>query len=153
MSIVCHLRAAFADPGIIKKNMDPPEELDLVEVKYCRKCDLSWKPERAHHCSECGHCIYKMDHHCPWVNNCVGVRNQKYFIQFVGYVGISSALLSLYMVLSFYYLLTEKSKDHMKKSGYPTAFIVSIISFIVGILFSFFTFELMQEQIESIEEN
>lgn len=50
-------------------------------------------------------------------------------------------------------MLTEKSKEHMKKSGYPTAFIVSIISFIVGILFSFFTFELMQEQLESIEEN
>ena len=37
----------------------------------CPKC-CSIKPERAHHCSVCQRCIRKMDHHCPWVNNCVG---------------------------------------------------------------------------------
>ncbi|XP_044765045.1 palmitoyltransferase ZDHHC2 [Coccinella septempunctata] len=53
-------------------------------VRYCDKCRCI-KPDRAHHCSVCGECVLKMDHHCPWVNNCVSFTNYKFFVLFLGY--------------------------------------------------------------------
>ncbi|XP_052893632.1 palmitoyltransferase ZDHHC15 isoform X2 [Anopheles moucheti] len=53
-------------------------------VRFCDKCRLI-KPDRAHHCSVCGVCVLKLDHHCPWVNNCINFTNYKYFILFLGY--------------------------------------------------------------------
>ncbi|ESP00231.1 hypothetical protein LOTGIDRAFT_226027 [Lottia gigantea] len=52
--------------------------------RYCEKCHCI-KPDRCHHCSVCSACVQKMDHHCPWVNNCVGFTNYKFFVQFLGY--------------------------------------------------------------------
>lgn len=33
--------------------------------ELCNKCNLM-RPKRSHHCSRCGHCVRRMDHHCPW---------------------------------------------------------------------------------------
>ena len=51
---------------------------------HCRVCRRT-KPEGAHHCSTCGVCIMHMDHHCVWIANCVGKRNQKLFLLFLLY--------------------------------------------------------------------
>lgn len=53
-------------------------------VRYCHRCVVV-KPDRAHHCSICQRCVLKMDHHCPWVNNCVCFYNYKFFMLFLGY--------------------------------------------------------------------
>nr|XP_020451247.1 palmitoyltransferase ZDHHC2 isoform X2 [Monopterus albus] len=53
-------------------------------IRFCDHCHLL-KPDRCHHCSVCDKCILKMDHHCPWVNNCVGFSNYKFFMLFLAY--------------------------------------------------------------------
>lgn len=59
------------------------DQLLSIERSWCSRCD-GWRPPRAHHCSVCNQCVLKMDHHCPWVANCVGFANYKFFLQFVG---------------------------------------------------------------------
>ena len=116
LAIFTHLRAAFTDPGKIEEGMTPPFQSEFMDMKNCEKCQgrETWKPARAHHCSECDFCVFKMDHHCPWINNCVGHRNMKYFLQFILYIMLASGTLSLLCVLSFYNLLTVGPKEMRK---------------------------------------
>lgn len=65
----------------------------------CKKC-IGPKPARTHHCSVCRKCVLKMDHHCPWFDNCIGFYNHRYFFMFCTFITWACIYLSS---IGFYY--------------------------------------------------
>lgn len=131
LTISSLFKASTSDPGVVPKNIhlietpyqlppgykepvllpgkDGPEaEVDsftCVEIKYCKTC-RNWRMPRTFHCSYCDQCINIHDHHCVWINNCVGERNYRYFFNFI----LFSTFLGFYLItVSFYHLYKEKA--------------------------------------------
>ncbi|KAF9988367.1 hypothetical protein BGZ75_009532 [Mortierella antarctica] len=65
--------------------------------RWCQFCKTV-KPDRCHHCSECNRCVLRMDHHCPWVNGCIGFGNYKYFYLFIFYGSVAALWVAVTMV-------------------------------------------------------
>ncbi|CAI7775611.1 unnamed protein product [Closterium sp. NIES-53] len=74
--------------------------------QLCRRCDPPRaKPPGAHHCSSCGTCVMDMDHHCPFIGNCVGRANQRHFLLFLLSTIISCIYVALMASATLYFLL------------------------------------------------
>merc|ERR1712107_500351 len=82
-----------------------PDDLKDLGYKWCWTCNVI-RPQRAAHCPCCDHCVLRFDHHCPFVNNCIGQRNYAFFIAFVSSV---MCLLIMVMPLSLWWLLVASS--------------------------------------------
>lgn len=94
----------FADP--LNTGEDAPvvpssHSASTSGYRTCKKCSAE-KPPRCHHCSQCGSCILKFDHHCPWINNCVGLNNYRYFVSFLFWTFVGTLYLWLLCAPSVY---------------------------------------------------
>lgn len=96
---LCHVRAVTTDPGSIPSAELWAPKSQTSGFRTCKMCS-GWKPPRAHHCLTCKRCIFRMDHHCPWINNCIGVANQKLFALFLGYTALTAVLTFLMLALA-----------------------------------------------------
>lgn len=92
--------------------------------RTCKKCPAGvdglqpFKPERTHHCSVCKRCILKFDHHCPWLNQCVGLNNERYFLLFLCYLSISCVCVGVWG-----WPLLLKTMDFTKDVSFSLSFL------------------------------
>ncbi|CEM11496.1 unnamed protein product [Vitrella brassicaformis CCMP3155] len=160
MAIVSQLVCMLTDPGAIAKPTPDSENKELESqdnsgMRRCLKCG-GIKPFRAHHCSVCQRCIMLMDHHCPWVNNCVGMYNQKHFLLFLLYVLFMSIHV---MILLIARVVSCASFDYTHKRDYwrarrrnPSPF-QSPIVFFEAIVFGLFTLVMFCDQLSAVFSN
>ncbi|KAJ8770225.1 hypothetical protein K2173_011578 [Erythroxylum novogranatense] len=120
VGVLLFLLTSFSDPGTVKaENVSDflsayPYDNIIYKEKECSTCKIP-KPARSKHCSICDRCVARFDHHCGWMNNCIGERNTRYFLAFLlwhfflcvyGTIGLGLVLAGRLKELRVVYILT-----------------------------------------------
>ena len=122
---------------------DPPIKLIhkgvYKETKICSTCNVV-KPFRSHHCNDCGNCIYRFDHHCPWIGGCVGGRNYIYFFLFLCLLNLKNIFLVVFGIIHIIYIYKDIKEE--EKKFYPdwvAYHLIGLIPTLLTIIFIGFT--------------
>lgn len=82
--------------------------LSITKVFLLKSCTF-FRVARSKHCSLCGFCVVKSDHHCIWINGCVGYRNHRFFFLFL-FVDYLMCLYSFFVILAIFYAEIDRMK-------------------------------------------
>lgn len=95
--LISHLIASLLDPSekeLRKLEVYNVPEFDrnvhahVIENGRCHLCNIHTSSVKTKHCSICNKCVDQFDHHCKWLNNCIGRRNYVAF-----FISVTTALM------------------------------------------------------------
>ncbi|XP_077365452.1 palmitoyltransferase ZDHHC20-B isoform X3 [Festucalex cinctus] len=110
-------------------------------IRYCDRCQVI-KPDRCHHCSACDMCVLKMDHHCPWVNNCVGFSNYKFFILFLAYSLLYCLFIAATVLQYFIKFWTNDLQETHSHAKFHVLFLFFVAAMFCISILSLFSYHL-----------
>lgn len=157
-----YFKACTVDPGKLRTKDQANKGVKLFEYDevlffegyQCKTCKIP-KPARSKHCVVCNVCQEKFDHHCVWINNCVGLRNYKWFLTFL----ILHCMLTCYGWMAAIPIVSQMFKNGALRSGrrrftfemvlnrliitYPIWTGIVVLCFVVSIMtFGFWAFHI-----------
>jgi len=114
-----------AEDSVINQNRGPRTDFNrqahghVITDLYCNVCDVHVSP-KAKHCSSCNKCVYSFDHHCIWLNTCVGGKNYRLFFSMLILVVIGSLFSFINSLLQFIGSFQDSSSTISLKSFYSS---------------------------------
>uniref|UniRef100_A0A7N0UFQ5 S-acyltransferase n=1 Tax=Kalanchoe fedtschenkoi TaxID=63787 RepID=A0A7N0UFQ5_KALFE len=162
MLLWSYFTTILTDPGGVPPNWKPNSDEETGEtddlsnlmenndslnvgIRICRKCNQP-KPPRCHHCSICGRCILKMDHHCVWVVNCVGAMNYKFFLLFLFYTFLETTLVAASLLPRFLAFFSNILGD-------PGTLATTFLVFVLNLAFSLSLFGFLIMHLSLVARN
>lgn len=110
LTIILWLRASKSDPTdpVVLANRaaiagNHPFESSRYE-NMCTICSTS-VGYNSKHCGNCNRCVERFDHHCIWLNNCIGASNYSYFFQLICILAFHEVIIfitSLVLIKEFF---------------------------------------------------
>ena len=82
--------------------------IKIHPCEMCPDCEVIRTP-RSKHCAICNRCVERFDHHCPWINNCVGIYNHVPFLVFI----ITLLIILILIIVSSIMMIVDEC--HPKK--------------------------------------
>lgn len=129
------------DPEVFRTNIPRLEQEDLTEEAalpgtepcvFCRR----YVQAGCKHCSVCDKCVPGFDHHCRWLNSCVGSKNYKLFVAFMGLAWTGM----MWVIATSLYTIVEALRDidafkrkmqeqayHSDPKGFPVVLVFNIV--------------------------
>lgn len=80
---------------------------------------MACRDKESRHCRLCDKCVAVFDHHCKWLNNCVGKKNYKFFL---GSVIGATVFLAIQAVVGIYILVTCYTSDESMRRRLATSY-------------------------------
>ena len=101
-TVCCYAASSLMDPGYLPipdaTKSSAALSNPLLDLPPCTHCKAQQVP-RAKHCHDCGRCVRRLDHHCWWLGNCVGIGNHRTFVAYLTFqalllftVGVQAAV-------------------------------------------------------------
>lgn len=146
------LVAILSNPNYAKRHRqtlkDFMESIPVVErkhnrqLRWCVKCGV-FKPDRCHHCRHCDDCVLRMDHHCPYLSNCIGFNNYKFFVLMLFYALVCLMFVLVDMFWRFYHCFRPVMDwKTFLRADFLIAFTYILCGVVAAALLFFFNFHL-----------
>ena len=102
---------------------------------FCSICDCNVSLT-AKHCGQCNRCVDDFDHHCKWLNNCVGRKNYRLFALLIADLELVSGLVTAFSVFLLVSAFRKEEFKQRLQEVYAEEDFVAVVSALALLLFA-----------------